>query len=33
MNAYGRVLSLEADTGKELWAVDVLERFQGQKAR
>ena len=21
---------LEADTGKELWAVDVLERFQGQ---
>ena len=30
MNAHGRVVCLEADTGKELWAVDVLERFQGQ---
>ena len=30
MNARGRVVCLEADTGKELWAVDVLERFQGQ---
>ncbi len=30
MNAHGRVACLEAETGKELWAVDVLERFQGQ---
>ncbi|MEI8374223.1 MAG: PQQ-binding-like beta-propeller repeat protein [Planctomycetota bacterium] len=30
MNAHGRVVCLEADTGKELWAVNVLERFQGQ---
>jgi outer membrane protein assembly factor BamB len=30
MNAHGRVVCLAADTGKELWAVDVLERFQGQ---
>jgi outer membrane protein assembly factor BamB len=30
MNAHGRVVCLEADTGKELWAVNVLERFHGQ---
>ena len=30
MNAHGRVVCLDAATGKELWAVDVLERFQGQ---
>ena len=30
MNAHGRVACLDAATGKELWAVDVLERFQGQ---
>ncbi len=30
MNAHGRVACLEAETGKELWAVDVLERFQAQ---
>jgi len=29
MNAHGRVVCLEAQTGKELWAVDVLERFRG----
>jgi len=30
MNAHGRVACLEADSGKELWAVDVLDRFQGK---
>lgn len=30
MNAYGRVACLEAASGKELWSVDVLERFQGR---
>jgi outer membrane protein assembly factor BamB len=30
MNAHGRVACLDAATGEELWAVDVLERFQGQ---
>ncbi len=30
MNAHGRVACLDAATGKELWAVDVLERFQAQ---
>lgn len=29
-NAHGRVVCLEADTGKELWAVDLLQRFHGQ---
>ena len=29
MNAYGRVACLEAATGKEIWAVNVLERFLG----
>ena len=29
MNAHGRVACLVAETGKELWAVNVLERFQG----
>lgn len=29
MNAHGRVACLDAATGAELWAVDVLERFQG----
>ena len=30
MNAHGRVACLEAATGSELWAVDVLKRFQGE---
>ena len=30
MNAHGRVACFEAAKGKELWAVDVLEHFQGQ---
>jgi outer membrane protein assembly factor BamB len=30
MNAHGRVACLDAATGEELWAADVLERFQGQ---
>jgi hypothetical protein len=30
LNAHGRVVCLEADTGNGRWAVDVLERFQGQ---
>ena len=30
MNAHGRVVCLDAATGKEVWAVNVLERFQGQ---
>ena len=29
MNAHGRVACLEAATGDEVWAVNVLERFQG----
>lgn len=30
MNAYGRVACLDAATGRELWAVDTLERFGGK---
>jgi outer membrane protein assembly factor BamB len=30
MNAHGRVACLDAATGKELWAVDVLKRFQSE---
>ena len=30
MNAHGRVACLDAETGRELWAVDVRERFGGQ---
>ncbi|MGQ9576836.1 MAG: outer membrane protein assembly factor BamB family protein [Thermoguttaceae bacterium] len=30
MNAHGRVACLHATSGQELWALDVLEQFQGQ---
>ena len=30
MNAHGRVACLEATTGRELWATNILERFEGQ---
>jgi len=30
MNAHGRVVCLDAQSGREEWAVDVLERFQGR---
>lgn len=30
LNAHGRVACLDADSGKEVWSVDVLERFQGR---
>ena len=33
MNAHGRVACLDAATGKELWAVNVLERFEGKVIR
>ncbi len=29
-NAHGRVVCLEAATGQELWAVNLLERFRGE---
>ena len=31
MNAHGRVACLAADSGKVLWAVDVLDRFRGEE--
>ncbi len=30
MNAHGRVVCLDAGTGKELWAVNILERFDAK---
>ena len=30
MNAHGRVACLDAASGKEVWAVNVLERFEGK---
>lgn len=30
MNAHGRLACLDASTGKELWAVDVLDRFEAE---
>jgi outer membrane protein assembly factor BamB len=29
MNAHGRAVCLEAATGREIWAVEVLQRFEG----
>ena len=33
MNAHGRVVCLDANTGKEIWTVNVLERFDGRNIR
>ena len=33
MNGYGRVVCLDAATGKEQWAVDVLKRFEAKLPR
>jgi outer membrane protein assembly factor BamB len=30
MNAHGRLACLDAQTGAEVWAVDILERFEGK---
>ncbi len=30
LNAHGRVACLDAETGRELWAVELFERFGGQ---
>jgi len=33
MNAHGRVACLDAATSKEIWAVNILERFEGKNIR
>ena len=33
MNAHGRVVCLDPADGKELWAVNVLDRFEGKNIR
>jgi len=33
MNAHGRIACLDAATGKEIWAVNILERFEGKNIR
>jgi outer membrane protein assembly factor BamB len=33
LNAHGRLACLDAGTGKELWSVDILERFKGKNTR
>jgi outer membrane protein assembly factor BamB len=30
MNAHGRIVCLDAASGQELWAVDILERFEAK---
>ncbi len=30
LNAHGRLACLDPDTGRELWAADILERFDGR---
>ena len=30
MNAHGRVVCLDAASGREIWAVNILERFEGK---
>ncbi len=30
MNAYGRVVCLQAATGKEIWSVDIISKFGGK---
>ncbi len=30
MNAYGRVACLDPNSGSEIWAVNILERFEGE---
>ena len=32
-NAHGRVVALDPQTGNELWAVNILERFDGENIR
>ncbi|NOX55914.1 MAG: PQQ-like beta-propeller repeat protein [Planctomycetes bacterium] len=33
MNAHGRVICLEAATGRELWSTNILDRFSGREIR
>ncbi len=33
MNAHGRVACLDAATGEEIWAVSILDRFEGKNIR
>jgi outer membrane protein assembly factor BamB len=33
MNAHGRVACLDADSGAEVWAVNILDRFEGKNIR
>ncbi len=30
LNSHGRAVRLDAETGKEAWAVDILKRFEGE---
>jgi outer membrane protein assembly factor BamB len=33
INAHGRVVCLDAATGEELWAIDILKRFEAKNIR